>query len=515
MALSQKQIIDCKGMQCPAPILHIAKAARQLGKQPAVFEVLVDDGDFPNDLEAWCRTSKNQLVELAESDGIYRATIALNGAIPGNDTTFQSGTQPAVVQTRPATPLPAPSRSATLTADDTTRLDCRGMQCPAPILALSKSARSFGKQPMLIEVLSDDAEFPRDLEAWCRTTHSQVCESSEQDGTHRVLVAINGAADPLTITEVEEEMDAPQQAAAAPLPAAPAPSPLRQVAAAPPPQSAGTAAVAQAAQLDLRGLRAPEPVRQLSRALVTTPGSRVRVLSDDPGFMSDVMAWSRAAGVSVLSAQHQPEATLVELQLGDASAPALSPTPASLPVPLTVPAQQLASPAEGPLAVPRDNLCTILIIHNDFESLMAAMMCATTAAAQGMDAAIYFSFWGVNLLRGERPRRDVPKGKVSILQKLMQWMMPKGPRRQKMGKMHMGGMGLGMMNYFMRKNNVMSLAELMDSAVEQEVKFVVCSMSMGIMGIQKRDIMDLPNIEFAGVTAFVEMSRRSSMSLVF
>ncbi len=514
MALSQKQIIDCKGMQCPAPILHIAKAARQLGTQPAVFEVLVDDGDFPNDIEAWCRTSKNQLVELAESDGIYKATIALNGATPSNDTTSQSGTQPTVAQVRPA--AQAPPRTATIAADDTSRLDCRGMRCPAPILALSKSARSFGNQPMLIEVLSDDAEFPRDLEAWCRTTHSEVCESSEQDGTHRVLVAINGAADPLPLTEVEEEIGAPQQSATTPFPAAPAPSPLQQVAVAPPPRSAAMAAVAQASQLDLRGLRAPDPVRQLSRALVTTPGSRVRVLSDDPGFMSDVMAWSRAAGVTVLSAQHQPEVTLVELQLGDASAPALSPAQEPLTVPLAVPAQQpLTSSAESPLAVPRDNLCTILIIHNDFESLMAAMMCATTAAAQGMDAAIYFSFWGVNLLRGERPRRDVPKGKVSILQKLMQWMMPKGPRRQKMGKMHMGGMGLGMMNYFMRKNNVMSLAELMDSAVEQEVKFVVCSMSMGIMGIQKRDIMALPNVEFAGVTAFVEMSRRSSMSLVF
>jgi peroxiredoxin family protein len=229
--------------------------------------------------------------------------------------------------------------------------------------------------------------------------------------------------------------------------------------------------------------------------------------------MSDVMAWSRAAGVTVLSAQHQPEATVVELQLGDASTAVPSVTLANPLAPAND--ASVAQPTEAPVGVPRENLCTILIIHNDFESLMAAMMCATTAAAQGMDAAIYFSFWGVNLIRGERPRRDMPKEKISILQRIMQWMMPRGPRRQKMGKMHMGGMGLGMMNHFMRKNNVMSLAELMDSAVEQDVKFVVCSMSMGIMGIQKRDIMDLPNVEFGGVTAFVEMSRRSSMSLVF
>ena len=143
------------------------------------------------------------------------------------------------------------------------------------------------------------------------------------------------------------------------------------------------------------------------------------------------------------------------------------------------------------------------------------MLCATTAAAQGMDCAVYFSFWGVNMLRGERPRRDAGKSRASFLQKMMKWMMPKGPKRQKMSKMHMGGVGLGMMEHFMKKNNVMTLAELMDDAVEQNVQFIVCSMSMGIMGIQKRDIMDLPNIEFAGVTAFVELSRRSAMSLVF
>jgi peroxiredoxin family protein len=67
----------------------------------------------------------------------------------------------------------------------------------------------------------------------------------------------------------------------------------------------------------------------------------------------------------------------------------------------------------------------------------------------------------------------------------------------------------------MRKNNVMSLESMIQSAVEQNVRFVVCTMSMGIMGIEKRDLMDLPNIEYAGVTSFVELSQRSKSTLVF
>src|SRR5690606_24328270 len=130
-------------------------------------------------------------------------------------------------------------------------------------------------------------------------------------------------------------------------------------------------------ELDLRGLQAPEPVRQLSAALVTTPGARVQVISDDPGFMSDVMAWSRAAGVTVLSAQHRPEATVVELQLGEAAAPATTNQALVAAPPPSPRLAGIATPIEAPAAVPRDNLCTILIIRNDFESLMAAMMCAT------------------------------------------------------------------------------------------------------------------------------------------
>jgi peroxiredoxin family protein len=84
-----------------------------------------------------------------------------------------------------------------------------------------------------------------------------------------------------------------------------------------------------------------------------------------------------------------------------------------------------------------------------------------------------------------------------------------------MSKMHMAGMGKGMMEHFMRRNNVMPLAALLDVTVEQRVRLVVCTMSMGIMGIQKSDIMDLPNIEFGGATTFVEQARSSSMSLVF
>jgi peroxiredoxin family protein/TusA-related sulfurtransferase len=382
-------------------------------------------------------------------------------------------------------------------------IDCMGMQCPAPILHIARAVKEIGSRPAVLEVVVDDADFPSDVNAWCRTSKHQLLDMRQDGAVFVARIGLNGG---VVVAEATGEPESGPQRVAKPL--------------VQPPTAAATGTAS--APIDLRGLRAPEPIRQLSGVLFASPGARVVASSDDPGFMADVVAWASATKVTLLSVQHGADSTVVELVLGEvpaASAGAIAqrPVPAAvapvIPQPARVGALSVAT--DDNVAPARENRCTILVLKNDFESLMAALLCATTAAAQGMESVMYFSFWGVNLLRGERPRKNVAVQRVSILQKMMQWMMPRGPARQKMSKMHMGGMGLGMMEYFMRKNNVMNLAELMDAAVEQKVQFVVCSMSMGIMGIQKRDIMDLPNVEFAGVTTFVEMSRRSSMSLVF
>ena len=72
--------VDCRGMQCPAPILEIAKAARSVANQPAVLEIIADDDDFPNDVEAWCRTTRAELKTMRRDEQGHRAVIALNGA---------------------------------------------------------------------------------------------------------------------------------------------------------------------------------------------------------------------------------------------------------------------------------------------------------------------------------------------------------------------------------------------------------------------------------------------------
>ncbi len=520
MVNTARQVIDCRGMQCPAPILRIANAAKAAGGSQTVLEVLVDDHAFERDVTAWCRTSHSTLLTLEESAGVYRARIGLNGA-----------TESQVVQ--------ALGSAGTANDNQTeTFIDCKGLRCPAPILQISKAAKALGAAGGTLRVEADDASFTPDLKAWLRTSGGELV-SIEQCGptvtavvvfpgdgmqsSPRIAVRSEPEAPPTSQTAATLQVSAARRSAPRPdvvphgVSAVPAPSP--------PPRPSRTTPVLQeepVRSLDLRGLRAPEPIIKLSALLGQRPVGRWVIFADDPNFVAQIQLWSNLTQVALLGAHTTEGIVTAELEFGanvNSTAPrAIVPMQ---PVPVT--AVEYADGGELSEAmliveddVPvRHNRCTMFVMRNDFESLMAALMTATTAAAQGSEVAMFFSLWGVNVLRGERPRKDIESNGVSFLQRMMKWMMPKGPRRAKLSKMHMGGMGKGMMQYFMAKNNVMNIQQLLDSAVEQNVRFVVCTMSMGIMGIEKRDLMDLPNIEYAGMASFVELSQGSSSTFVF
>ncbi len=448
--------VDCRGMCCPAPILEIAKAARGVGGNHTTLQVTATDGDFPTDLRAWCRSTGANLRELRSEAGTFVATVELNKPTPKH-------------QDAPELLLASPAEQA-----ESLAVDCVGMTCPAPILAVAKAVR--GRGPTLLEVRADDADFPIDIRSWARTARAEILGIDSHNGVFTARIATGGAKSPA----------AAQGAQSAPVEAAPAPQ-------------AAQAAPASTGPLDLRKLRTPQVLLRVGGEVLDAGDGPVHFLAPAALDRQSIDAWAEMSGVEVMSHGRCKGGWAVILR--------------------NTPTEYEEDETQGldGQGVPRRNHTTLLVLRNDFESLMAAMMVANSSAAQGMTVDIYFSFWGVNLLRGERPRpvQSTEIARTGFLQGMMKWMMPKGPDRQTMSKMHMGGVGLGMMKFFMRKQNVMTLRELMDQAVELEVTFKVCTMSMGIMGIQKQDLMDLPNLEFGGVTAFTADARTSACSMVF
>lgn len=353
-------------------------------------------------------------------------------------------------------------------------VDCRGMLCPAPILRLAEVARRHRGTGATLTVLANDTDFPVDLEAWCRTTKSSLVRlEHESDGVIRAVVRLAG-----TIISAR-----PGRAEPAPAPLSATATPLSGT----PIRAEVVSATSATVRQERRSVSEPPlsgrptirlrsaPVRGAAGAPAEEPSTRD--FDDPPSHVYD----SRAPAT------------------GKAAQRA-----AILPLP---------APATG--AAPRENRVTLLIMRNDLEVLLAALMVANASAAQGMSVEIYFSFWGIHLLRGERPRPGGPAERPGLLQRMLLWMVPRGPSRQKLGKLHMGGLGTRILLRLMRKRSILALDQLMEAATTQGVRFRVCSMSMGLMGLTQRDIVDLPNIDFAGVTSFAEMAGRSSVSLVF
>lgn len=150
---------------------------------------------------------------------------------------------------------------------------------------------------------------------------------------------------------------------------------------------------------------------------------------------------------------------------------------------------------------------TLVVFSGDLDKVMAAFIIANGAAAMGDDVTMFFTFWGLNALR--RPKK-VP-AKKSFLQGMFGAMMPRGADKLGLSKMNFGGMGAKMMKKVMKQQNVSSLADLIKMAQEQDIKMVVCKMSMDVMGIREDELID--GLEFAGVAAYLGEADEANVNL--
>ncbi len=156
-----------------------------------------------------------------------------------------------------------------------------------------------------------------------------------------------------------------------------------------------------------------------------------------------------------------------------------------------------------------DDRVSIIVFSGDLDKVLAAFVIATGAVAMGMEAVMFFTFWGTPVLRDAK--KSV--GGKDLMGKMFGFMLPKGRNGLKLSKMNMGGMGTSMMKSLMKKKNVASLDQMLDLAGELGVKITICEMSMSLMGFKQGEFIDYPNLEYAGVAAFLEQAKNSKVQL--
>lgn len=159
--------------------------------------------------------------------------------------------------------------------------------------------------------------------------------------------------------------------------------------------------------------------------------------------------------------------------------------------------------------VPDPDSLNLLIFSGDRDRLLAALVLATGAAACGMNASMFFTFWATPALRDGGPQI----GKKSIVERAFGWMLPRSAARTPLSQMDMCGMGRFLMTREMQKKNIADVDELFATAGELGVKVRVCEMSMQLMGIRREELIDYPNLDYCGVATFAEQTSQSNTTL--
>jgi peroxiredoxin family protein len=151
---------------------------------------------------------------------------------------------------------------------------------------------------------------------------------------------------------------------------------------------------------------------------------------------------------------------------------------------------------------------TIVVFSGDYDKAIAAFIIANGAAAMGDEVTMFFTFWGLDIIR--KNKKVKTRGK-SFLQSMFCGMMPRGTKKLGLSKMNFWGMGAPMMRLLMRQQKAMSLDELIASAQEQGVKLVACTMTMDMIGFRKEELLD--GVDFMGVAAYLEAADQSNVNL--
>jgi peroxiredoxin family protein len=131
-----------------------------------------------------------------------------------------------------------------------------------------------------------------------------------------------------------------------------------------------------------------------------------------------------------------------------------------------------------------------IVVHSgDMDKIYSALIIATGALSMGMEASLYFTFWGLQRLQ----KGGLEKGSLS--------------------KMHMLGIGKSMMKQRMNKANLSSLERLMQDFKELGGKIIACDMTMEIMGIKKEDLREDLITEYGAVGTYIQEARESTINL--
>ena len=249
--------------------------------------------------------------------------------------------------------------------------------------------------------------------------------------------------------------------------------------------------------LDACGLSCPGPLIEAKRAMDgLSPGQVLQITATDPGFYEDVKSFARMSNHDALQVERLPDGQIKallkkkEAEVNSRDKDDVSPAPNTVP--------SVTKTPEG---------TTMVVFSGELDKAIASFIIANGAAASGKKVTMFFTFWGLNVLRKSEPAQV----KKDFLGKMFGLMMPRGSRKLPLSRMNMMGAGSKMIRGVMKKNNISSVEDLMETAKEQGIELVACQMSMDVMGIQKEELID--GVKIGGVGYYLGQADQSGINL--
>ncbi len=229
------------------------------------------------------------------------------------------------------------------------------------------------------------------------------------------------------------------------------------------------------------GLQCPGPIMKLSQAVKNaTDGDVIEIKTTDPAFAADVESWCRRTGNTFGGVSSEKGISKATIKKGGIQACGMS--------------------SGG-------NNKNIIVFSGDLDKAIASFIIANTAASMGRKVSMFFTFWGLNILR----KPEKVKVQKDFISKMFGSMMPRGSKKLTLSKMNMGGMGGKMIRGVMKNKNVDSLESLIKASLENGIELIACTMSLDVMGLKMEELID--GVKPGGAATMVANAEESDMSL--
>ena len=135
------------------------------------------------------------------------------------------------------------------------------------------------------------------------------------------------------------------------------------------------------------------------------------------------------------------------------------------------------------------NKAAIIVHSGDMDKVYSALILGNGALSMGMEASLFFTFWG--------------------LQRLKKGGLERGP----LSKMNMLGLGKWMIKRKMKQAKVTSLEKLIQDFKELGGKILACDMTMDIMGVKREDLRDDLISDYCGVGTYMDEAKDATVTL--